>query len=368
VTIDSDDSDLRRLVAAQQARLDDQAAELAELRALVAGMASPGTGPAPAGPERHSRRDLIRLAGAAAVGAAGTMLVTAGPAAALDTDPLSIGVLNTTSPNSAATTILDYATAAPRSQTGGGAAILSVRDEPFDVPAAVLGVADHVAQMGVAGLAGNNDGFGVIGIAANVGVAAYGGATGLLALSDGPDVAAAGTGLISLTPHLAVGPPTEGSYLIGDLICDEGGNWFVCVADGTPGTWRKLAGPQSAGAFHAVSPQRVYDSRGAGGKLADGEDRTISVAGANPGAPVVPAGATAVTITLTITDTEGVGGFVAVRPAGTPYAGTSSINWFGPGQNLATTVVSLLGGDRSLVMRGGFQPTNFVVDVTGYYA
>jgi len=70
---------------------------------------------------------------------------------------------------------------------------------------------------------------------------------------------------------------------------------------------------------------------------------------------------------LTVTDTEGAGGFVAVRPAGTPYAGTSSINWFGPNQNIATTVISQLGGDRLLTMHGGAASTNFIVDVTGYY-
>ena len=93
----------------------------------------------------------------------------------------------------------------------------------------------------------------------------------------------------------------------------------------------------------------------------------MSVAGPNPGAPVVEPKATAVAITLAVTETEGLGGFLAVRPADTPYLGTSSINWFGPNQNIASTVISKLGGDRQLTVRGGVQPTHFLVDVTGYY-
>ena len=81
---------------------------------------------------------------------------------------------------------------------------------------------------------------------------------------------------------------------------------------------------------------------------------------------MVPATATAVSITLTVTETEGAGGFLAVRPAGTGYAGTSSINWFGPGQNIATTVLSALGGSSQLIVRA-FNPTHFLIDVTGYF-
>ena len=83
---------------------------------------------------------------------------------------------------------------------------------------------------------------------------------------------------------------------------------------------------------------------------------------------VVPRLATAVTMTVTITETEGIGGFVAVRPAGTPFNDTSSINWFGPDQNLGTTVISGLGGDRQIIAcGGGVNRTHLVVDVTGFY-
>jgi hypothetical protein len=160
-------------------------------------------------------------------------------------------------------------------------------------------------------------------------------------------------------------PPTAGTYVTGDIARDDGGNLFVCVTGGSPGTWRRLAGPATAGAFSAISPQRVYDSR-VGPKIATDEERVVSMAATPGGAPVVPAGALAVAITLTVTETEDVGGFLAARPAGSAYAGTSSINWFGPGQNIATTVLSALGGDRQLAVRA-FNRTHFLIDVTGYY-
>jgi hypothetical protein len=179
------------------------------------------------------------------------------------------------------------------------------------------------------------------------------------------DFVALGSGVIGLSSHLTVLPPTAGTYVTGDIARDDGGNLFVCVAGGSPGTWRRLAGPATAGAFSAISPQRVYDSR-VGPKIATDEERVISVAATPAGTAVVPAGALAVATTLTVTETEDVGGFLAVRPAGSAYANTSSINWFGPVQNIATTVLSALGGDRQLVVRA-FNRTHFIIDVTGYY-
>ena len=117
-----------------------------------------------------------------------------------------------------------------------------------------------------------------------------------------------------------------------------------------------------------INPSRLYDSRVAGNKLADGEERTVSMATAiQGGTQVVPPGATAVAGTLTVTETEGSGGYVSAFPFGMAWPGTSSsINWFGPGQNLATAVIVALGGDRQLVLRGGVQPTHVDVGVTGY--
>lgn len=122
----------------------------------------------------------------------------------------------------------------------------------------------------------------------------------------------------------------------------------------------------STGGLVPIPPARVYDSRLGGGKLHANEERVVSLAAATDGSAVIPAGATAATITLTVTETEGAGGYVAAFPAGTPWAGTSSINWFGPGENLATAAFVALGGDRSITLRGGANDCHVVVDVTGY--
>jgi hypothetical protein len=124
----------------------------------------------------------------------------------------------------------------------------------------------------------------------------------------------------------------------------------------------------AGGGLTPIPPARVYDSRQSGGKLANGEERPVSVATALSGAPVVPLGATAAFITLTVTDTEGPGGYVAAFQPGTPWSGTSSVNWFGAGQNLATAAMVALGSDRDLILRGGTANTHVIVDVTGYVA
>ena len=128
-----------------------------------------------------------------------------------------------------------------------------------------------------------------------------------------------------------------------------------------------LPAPPATPIVHPVVPRRVFDSRLLGAKLAANEERTISVAVALDGSgEVVPAGATAVAITVTVTETDGAGGFVSVFPAATPWPGTSTVNWFGPGQNLATAAILALGGDRQLILRGGNAAAHVVVDVTAY--
>jgi len=83
----------------------------------------------------------------------------------------------------------------------------------------------------------------------------------------------------------------------------------------------------------------------------------------------VPADATAVAYNLTVAATVGAG-WLGVVPAGATFGGTSSINWFGPGQTLANGGVVKLGGDRQCdIWIGGraASSTQFIVDITGYY-
>jgi hypothetical protein len=361
---------LRAALQEQEQRLAAQETELRRLRTAVGPrpVSLPAAEAVPA--TTTDRRRFLRLVGATAVGAAGTMVAMAPAAGAADGDPLNVGETATTTAGSAATTALDYTNAQARSTTGNANAIFAVTEGGVTdaITTAIAGVAGVNVLDAVGGVTSSPDGTGVIGLALDgVGVAGLSNTSiGVAGVSLGSaDLVALGSGVIGLNSHLTALPPTAGSYVTGDLARDDGGNLFVCVQGGSPGSWRKLAGPSTAGAFNAISPQRVYDSR-VGPKITTNEERVISTAATPAGAAVVPTGALAVAITLTVTDTEGAGGFLAVRPAGTAYAGTSSINWFGPGQNIATTVMSALGGDRQLTVRS-FASTHFIVDVTGYF-
>jgi hypothetical protein len=102
---------------------------------------------------------------------------------------------------------------------------------------------------------------------------------------------------------------------------------------------------------------RVLDTRTGGGKLAPNEERTVALG--------LPAGARAGVFNLTVTETE-AGGWVAAFPAGTTYPGNSSINWFGPNQNLANGVICAVDSAGKITIRGGINKTHVLIDVQGY--
>jgi hypothetical protein len=312
---------------------------------------------APGGPDT-SRRTLLRTMalGVAAAGAA-TIATGARPAGAADGDAITLGQTN------------DFATPTNVNYQGATTAA-SLNVQSGDETAANDTILNNVfnsagtALLGVA--SGNgNQGIGIIGWSKKPG------GTGLVGFTGGAGAYGGeffgGLAEVRLRPGGAAPITLTNAHQVGELYEDQDGTLWICTAAGTPGTWREIAGPTTAGAFHAIAPRRVYDSR-PNDRLAPGADRTVSVANSTDGTvDVVPVGATAVSLTVTVTGTEGAGGFVAVRPAGTGYNGTSSVNWFGPGQNLATTVITGVDADRQIVLRAGEQYTHIVVDVTGFY-
>jgi hypothetical protein len=120
------------------------------------------------------------------------------------------------------------------------------------------------------------------------------------------------------------------------------------------------------GGLVAIPPARVYDTRAGAGPLHDGEIRNVSLATALDGTPVVPLGAAAAMVTITVTNTHGPGGFVAVYPGGGTWSGTSSVNWFGADQNLATAAFVALGANRDVALRAGGSATDVLIDVSAY--
>ena len=110
----------------------------------------------------------------------------------------------------------------------------------------------------------------------------------------------------------------------------------------------------------SIAP-RVYDSRVGGlTKLGPGEQRVIPLP--------VPAVIGAAVFTLTLTETEGVGGYVAAFQADIPWPGNSSVNWYGPDQNIANTVVCAVSADSKIALLGGANRTHVIVDVAGWLA
>jgi hypothetical protein len=324
-------------------------AELSELRQRVAELEAQTALESPAAEERSTRRGMLRLAGAAVVGGAAASLVGAQPAAAT-TGPMSFGAGNdagsslTTLTSTAVNTFTSTNTAGNTGvagfSTGNGTGLIGTIESPTG------------AGWGIAGFSNGTAGYGVV---------AEGGAAQLW-LNPFP------TGTVA---------PTADSHSVGEFVVNAGG-FFTCVVAGTPGTWRKLSGPATAGALHPITPTRVYDSRAplpSPGILAAGANRTISVAdgrysnGTVVTPDLVPVGATAVAANVTVTGTTGSFGFLCVNPGGSTSESSSTINWFGAGQNIANGVSLTLNASRELTVVCGLGggSTHFIVDISGYY-
>lgn len=309
--------------------------------------------------EPVNRRNLLRGMGVAAVGAAAGGLALSRPAGAVDDDTLNLG--NETQTGQTPTrVVVDTAFTNPANQIAA-----------FTVSTGVVRQGGLFAQAALGAYADPAYGNGSHG----VGLWAGSTAAGRAAVLD------AGTPLMLMDSSLS-GPPGPGG-VTGEFKVDGGDLWFNTFDDaGNNARWRKLAGPATAGTFHAITPFRAYDSRSIApspGVLATGSNRTVSIKDARDGSGsviqtnVVPAGATAIAANVTVTDTnatEGQGGFLCVNPGGNTTVATSTVNWFGSNQKIANGVSLTLDAERQVtVICGGHDgaSTNFVIDVSGYY-
>ncbi|PWJ27519.1 hypothetical protein ATK17_3721 [Branchiibius hedensis] len=165
---------------------------------------------------------------------------------------------------------------------------------------------------------------------------------------------------LKLIPSGAAAVDRSDYHQTGEFIEDSSGNLWVCVGAGFPGSWRKLAGPASTGAFHVLPAAiRTYDSRSSDGALSGGS-RTLTMSG-------VPNGSSAVTVSLTATGTSGPG-YLALYKAGISYPGNSNLNWSASGTTIAVTTVCAVNASSQLVVRGAGGSTQVIIDVIGYYA
>lgn len=384
--------------------------------------ASPATTPAAEPARRIDRRGMLRLAGAGAAAAAAgaataVTLGAAEPAAAADFQNLIIG---TTGNNCPSATMLYNTSASPLAGTNV-LTVSDVNDNGSSNPAAIAGYATGKAvSNGVYGWT-NAGGSGVVGtVVGSVGHGVHGAATGggsatgvfgtSTGLGNAITAYASGAGDgVSATSTDGVGVVAKSlndtaisadgarygidvagvhadimfsgfhsspltnpfQFTRGAVLMDTAGDLWVCVASGTPGTWRKLGGLSTSGQFHVLpSTIRVYDSRPgyqpAGGlkaPLANGASRVVD---ATVGS-AVPKGATAALVNLTIVNTSSIG-FLSLFKNGIAWPGNSSINWFTAGTVLANSAVVALDADATFQARVNVNcSTDLVIDVIGYY-
>jgi hypothetical protein len=170
------------------------------------------------------------------------------------------------------------------------------------------------------------------------------------------------------------GAPTADKFAHqkGDVVETSGGELWVCTAGGTPGVWRKVAGPTTAGALHVLAPAvRVYDSRpglapttvGPKTPLVANTPRTFDL---TANASHVPADATAAMVTLVVTNAATTGGNLTIwanggtRPAGTTLA------WGGKTDRCSTLAVTALDAKARMQVVAN-APADLAIDVIGYY-
>ncbi len=411
-----------------QAMRDELAAMRSELAELRGDQPTAASTDVPLPREHLNRRQWMKTAAAAAVGGAAVAVGSAERAAATNGDTLFIGnrgggqvgtqlatsptQLNYTGNEDMAFVVqsgtLFSATSSSRDAVIGGWTSRSVN--PIGVygfsnasvgasGVGVLGRSDSGGSTGVEGEAGGSGSTGVSGRAigsSSIGVSATGGsnggtgvtatgATGIRAAGGvyGASLSGARAGL-AMTPVTAQQPPQRtDAHTAGEIDTNVGdgvggsSELWACVTSGSPGLWRRVAGPDSAGAFTAIAPVRIFDSRLPApnpGRIGAGANRVLSVAdgrdlssGAVTATDVVPQGATAVTYNLTIEATD-VRGFLSVNPGDAATFAASSINWSSTGLVLANAGVVQLDGSRQIkVFCGGLGSTHFIVDITGYY-
>jgi PKD repeat protein len=128
-----------------------------------------------------------------------------------------------------------------------------------------------------------------------------------------------------------------------DLVVDLNGIYSPTMGDGS---------------MHSMTPERLFDSREAGAKLAAGSMKEITLVGR----PGVPDGSTVVELTVTATNPEAVG-FITVYPCGTSVPYVSNLN-YAAGMTVANAATVSIGvGGKVCIYTS--TTTDVVVDLNG---
>ena len=369
----------------------------------------------------HSRRDLLKLAGAAAAGAAGSILLGSVPAAATNGQPVLLGNNTTndaglttdifptgaTAPapllqatgqvvSSTTTVPATVSTSAPTLQSipligaiGPGGALPPVGDPPVnDYPgfAPIQGVGGQatiggkVYSEGVNGWGGGSRGIGVTGESdSGYGLAGGSGGIDIAALGNGrvlqlslPGGPAPATNWLFASP---AGPPT---YTPNDFEMVRDGNGVVWLS-GAGGTWRRansLRVDNQLGTA-AFTPARIVDTRDgtglAGSGLSAGQPLQPGVTYVfGPFAAGLPPDAVGIVGNVTAVGYTGAG-YITVFPAGVATPITSTVNFAPPFQGSGWANACTVGfgtgassGKISVRLSNNGITSHVIVDVTGY--
>ena len=297
--------------------------------------------------ERNGRRDLLKAAGAAALGATfAGLAVGASPAGAANGDPMTVGGTMT---GTSLTTLNVTGANAFFVTTDNGQAVLGTNTDSGNPPNPLrAGVTGSSEFRGVGVSGSSNQGYGLVGVG--------------------------GLAPLRLSPAASAGAPTTGAHLLGELYVDSVGVFYRCTVAGTPGTWV----PQYS-VVPLSAPVRVLNTTNGTGGLTgpfspNGATHTTAVL--TGGGTGIPANAVGVVANLAISGNGAIlngDGFLTLFPAGTANPGTASLNAGGGAFATSNGVTIAIGtganaGQLSFSWQGGGSPLSCQVflDVTAF--
>ena len=343
----------------------------------------------------HSRRDLLKLAGAAAVGAAGAIVLRGVPAAAATGDPILMGQTNSTglttnivpgstnpspilqalgqgvTPPTVPVNVLNQSIPLIGA-IGPGGILPPVGNWPADYPgfAPIQGVggvatimvngASKTVSEGINGYGKGSAGIGVSG-ESDVGYGVIGGSGGI-------DLAALGNGrILQLTlPESLLSSPPSGppNYRPNDFEQVRDGNGVIWVSQPAPAQspaaafWRRL------NSMIPMTPVRVVDTRsglgGVSGMQPAGSTQTWMLAGGNG----IPTNAVGLVGNLTAA-AYNTAGYLGIFPGGTAWPGNSTVNFSPASYAWANAFIVLFGtGGNVSVYMGA--TSHVIIDATGF--
>jgi hypothetical protein len=190
------------------------------------------------------------------------------------------------------------------------------------------------------------------------------------------------TGYITAYPDGGTRPTTSNVNFVAkqtvpnQVIAPIGSDGKIALYNGSPGTVDLIAdisgyfGDSPGSGYTAITPYRLVDSRNGTGKprgqLGGQSSFAAQVAGNDHG--VLPgSGITAVALNVTSVGARSAGYFT-VYPDGTSLPTTSNVS-FSWDQTIANSVIVPVGKDGKIrIYNGGWNPSDVVVDVVGYYS